>query len=1246
MPLSWGGLDSAAGDSTSATLFLNGTTEELLQALDGLTFEAQLSDEEAASSRSIKRILRFRLELLDAQAMFARYRKVENANAIDENSCKPGWKGSACNIIASDLEIELLIDSSDPADKQVLPPQFPGRTPSRGGEGTHVSATAVGKALLSESPSPSPDHPVYKDGAGRRIEAYDAAASNAHLAFFDIGAGAHPYLLAPPSLLDMYDTAYTETGARVFLNAWTSQDISWWDSTHLSDDAGVKVPLYADLRQSRSICNRYTQQAVDTDTFVFHHPDFVVVFPAGDSALVRSRPASAEGQEENQKRNEISAPSTCKNCITVGIAQGWPEELATAAEMLMTQCRKDDCPGDVDRVNLCGAASASNPFLLPGCCTVGYSASHYSPSALHPTSAVGGAADRQAPWLAKSFGGTGDTQSEGLYGAVDAVEYQRIKPDIVAPGINIVSARSDGDPLSHGTNGCRTCMRTLPYEQPPRDTAALVAMSGSKQAAAVVTAAVLMVRQYFESGFYPMGFLGSGNPHRPSAALVRAVVFTGTAHVDRVYNADGSARDISSATQPNFEAGFGRLQLSKVLRIDTLDKHLPGDPNCECLGDNAFFFALDSPKDDWETWRSVRFDADYGTRCAPWDAMPGRKPACNSSFSLQERAPDTTCCQSWCFVSPACRLGESKPYLPGVHVSYDVCKDVEDVVESCPFRDQSLKRSVRTFAMDHSISDDTSPDAFGTYAKLDASLPIGYSLAQNETISYNITILGASTQDPLVITMAFTDPPGDLSRGDVLVNDLDLVVTVIPILAPSRDLVRDDPDRFERNRSMAVTFFGNQQPAGDGHNTAEQVRVVSFGPAEVIVTVHARRVVVGHELRYPPSRQIKKGTPSGGEANGTAAAAADADQQDSEHEATLHPQDQAPDGAEESRGRPACQSFALVITGDLQQLPGSLLSTTTSPQPLTPGICGRNPPPPILPSSSLTAAQILMIIAACGAAGAIIVCVAVMAFIRWRDQRKHDQDREKAPSDVPFKTLVLPASAPRYPDEISKTYEIGGLGYVRSGHAELSAPEEMEADWGNVAGKDTVKHRQLLALKAGHRAQDSLSTQHKVRKMQRLGIGRPSLFKLPFSAVLHKAESGRFTGRLITSGDLFEHATGQEISSVSEQDEAAEQRASERREAADSAFYSAARPRWNKTQDAPPLKQLRFGLKARHAADHLIVKDVNDQVQSMLEAASPEVGGAGEREQSPYWEHPLLGQRASLVLVGASRGRAPSVPCA
>ena len=51
----------------------------------------------------------------------------------------------------------------------------------------------------------------------------------------------------------------------------------------------LQVPLHADLRNSRSIINRYTQQAVDIDTIVFHHPDFVVIVPGGDSSLLHSR---------------------------------------------------------------------------------------------------------------------------------------------------------------------------------------------------------------------------------------------------------------------------------------------------------------------------------------------------------------------------------------------------------------------------------------------------------------------------------------------------------------------------------------------------------------------------------------------------------------------------------------------------------------------------------------------------------------------------------------------------------------------------------------------------------------------------------------------------------------------------------------------------------------------------------------------------------------------------------------------
>ena len=246
MPFTRG--NSTDDESSFATLIVNGTTEELLQAFDGLTFQVHSSEQEAKSGRTITRVLRFRMEFLDAGALFARYKSLEEKHvvAIDTSgtTCKPGWKGEFCNIVATDLEAELALHPTDAADQQVPIPQFPGRTLSRGGEGTHVTATAVGKTLLPRSSAPSPDNPAYADGAGRRIQDYDSAACNARLAYFDIGAGSSPYLVPPPSLLDMYGIAYNETGARVFLNAWTSQETVWWDRNHLADDPGVKVCVY------------------------------------------------------------------------------------------------------------------------------------------------------------------------------------------------------------------------------------------------------------------------------------------------------------------------------------------------------------------------------------------------------------------------------------------------------------------------------------------------------------------------------------------------------------------------------------------------------------------------------------------------------------------------------------------------------------------------------------------------------------------------------------------------------------------------------------------------------------------------------------------------------------------------------------------------------------------------------------------------------------------------------------------
>ncbi len=69
---------------------------------------------------------------------------------------------------------------------------------------------------------------------------------------------------------------------------------------------------------------RYTSAALEVDRFVHTHPDLLVIFPAGEGA-------GTEGS--------VSAPGTCKNCITVGMSQSWPEELKRGARSAMTPCR-------------------------------------------------------------------------------------------------------------------------------------------------------------------------------------------------------------------------------------------------------------------------------------------------------------------------------------------------------------------------------------------------------------------------------------------------------------------------------------------------------------------------------------------------------------------------------------------------------------------------------------------------------------------------------------------------------------------------------------------------------------------------------------------------------------------------------------------------------------------------------------------------------------------------------------------
>jgi serine protease AprX len=158
-------------------------------------------------------------------------------------------------------------------------------------------------------------------------------------------------LTLPPNLNDLFAVPYTNDGCRIHSNSW-------------GDTIGDAT---------------YSQQSREVDEFVWAHRDCVICFAAGNSA-------ADTGHTGTIAPGSLGAPSTAKNCISVGASE------SLRAENLQTY-------------------SMLNPAKFP----------------VNPI-----ASDKIAnnPQGIAAFSGRGPTRD------------QRIKPDLVSPGCTILSAKS------------------------------------------------------------------------------------------------------------------------------------------------------------------------------------------------------------------------------------------------------------------------------------------------------------------------------------------------------------------------------------------------------------------------------------------------------------------------------------------------------------------------------------------------------------------------------------------------------------------------------------------------------------------------------------------------------------------------------------------------------------------------------------------------------------------------------------
>jgi hypothetical protein len=231
----------------------------------------------------------------------------------------------------------------------------------------------------------------------------------------------------------------------------------------------------------------YTSFAEDVDQFVWNNKDFVILFSAGNDGL------DADGNGVIDL-NSMQSPATAKNCITVGASENNRPNGSTPSPGLNNTWGwgwPSDYPaGPIANDHVSDNASGMAAFSSRGPCLDG-----------------------------------------------------RIKPDIVAPGTNIVSTKSSAT------------TSTLWGQGPDLSGMDYTFSGGTSMSAPLVAGATTLVRQYYTDLEAII----------PSAALVKATLLNGAADITPGQYGTGSYREIPNPPRPNNVEGWGRVDLENTI---------------------------------------------------------------------------------------------------------------------------------------------------------------------------------------------------------------------------------------------------------------------------------------------------------------------------------------------------------------------------------------------------------------------------------------------------------------------------------------------------------------------------------------------------------------------------------------------------------------------------------------------------------------------------------------------------------
>ena len=452
------------------------------------------------------------------------------------------------------------------------------------GHGTHVVGSIVGSVDAAFKP-------------GDEISQHSGMAPSAKVAFFDLESGGQG-LDVPDDLGEDYFRWAYEAGARIHSN-------SWGDSS-----------------------NEYTLLTADTDDFVWHHPDLLVLFAAGNDG------------DKDEPAHTVGAPATCKNCLSVGASQSDERDALADGNrlevILKSQAGTQNVigeylassasfgpaldklmHGEISFASFLGKAceplgkNETAPFqdkqliavVQRGTCVFVDKVRHAQEAgavAVIVTNSVEGdpiamggddeSVTIPAVMISKEDGQrmynlTRDSPGQQLsleltvarslpsfhqdnlaaFSSLGPTSDGRLKPDIVAPGEDVHSAYSDGQAYSYQCEADGKSAR-----------AALTRMSGTSMSTPIVAGSAALVRQYFREKYLSAaGTAGTwmlqedADGFQPSAALLRAVLINGAQDLSQMLGRRGSSGDLLLPA-PSMQTGYGRINLVESLQVPSV----------------------------------------------------------------------------------------------------------------------------------------------------------------------------------------------------------------------------------------------------------------------------------------------------------------------------------------------------------------------------------------------------------------------------------------------------------------------------------------------------------------------------------------------------------------------------------------------------------------------------------------------------------------------------------------------------